>query len=218
MSYSTRTAFWRELAHEVEETKEHPGYRYKYFKSFTELDEYMCANVDPNWKDTSWGKFLLRAEDIESEHTSLSAVDQTDVQPIAPGNSFTANKNDYECLARDLIRAGVTDLETLMGLIGQTTVQYREYTGPTTHTYRPVKAVVQRYITKYNTKAQRPLKQTPKHIVTALIKFYADQRLSLRDIAYKLNKNDGIKLSYERIRELIAEDDHTTGRDEGSAV
>jgi hypothetical protein len=204
MSFAAKNPFWRSIVRDVTDTKEHPGYMFEFFRSFKEFDEYLSAHHDLNWRETEWGKFLMKPDFPEADCSYFGAMDIENLEATAPAdNSYTQKKNSYENVARDLIRAGVTDVDTLHAIISNTTTGFRELEGYTTHTYKPTKAALGRYISKYNTKTQRALRKTPKHIVLALIKHYVEQRLSLRDISYKLNKNDGIQLSYERIRELL---------------
>lgn len=48
------------LVKEVEITSTHPGYRYVYFTSFNELDQYFRELCGDDWKEQEWAKFWLR--------------------------------------------------------------------------------------------------------------------------------------------------------------
>lgn len=48
------------LVKEVELTTAYPGYRFTYFKSFKELDEYFTQECGFDWKEQEWALFWLR--------------------------------------------------------------------------------------------------------------------------------------------------------------
>jgi len=202
MTFRNKPGFWREIAHSIEDTSAYPGYMHKCFGSFHEFDLYM-QELDPDWKNTEWGRFLLKTDTVEPEHSSIDHYTGAIANDVS--NAFTANKSNYEFMARELIKAGINDTEVLLTLLRSTPVYFAEYLETTVHHYKPEKATVERYISKYGNR-RRALRKTPKHIVVALIKLYTDNGLSLRETAQKLSRNEGIQLSYERIRELLSEE------------
>lgn len=60
MKKLTRSKIVPSLVRVAEETTAYPGYRYVYFKSFEELDEYFRATCGDDWLEQEWAKFWLR--------------------------------------------------------------------------------------------------------------------------------------------------------------
>jgi hypothetical protein len=188
--------FWRSIVKEVEQLRTYPGYRYVYFQSYAEFDAYMAQLGQPDWKTSPWGKVLLQTEEEPVPEYQLYHPDSV----VASTAEYTANRGNYEGIARVFILQGVTDPYALKALIEKTPVQFVEAQGITTHTYRPKIAVLAAYIKKYSTQKRRVQTLTPAYIVQGLIEYYASQGYSLRQIAQKLRENEGIVASYETVR------------------
>lgn len=48
------------FVYSVEICPQHPGYKYKYFSTFKELDKYFKQEFGPNWRQEEWAKFWLK--------------------------------------------------------------------------------------------------------------------------------------------------------------
>lgn len=51
--------FWPPLVREVIDCVEHPGYRYEFFKTFAELDDYFTGLCGEDWIKQPWAEFWL---------------------------------------------------------------------------------------------------------------------------------------------------------------
>lgn len=202
MSQHRARDYWKSIAVDVEDIEEHPGYRYKFCRSFDEFDAIMKSEVGPGWRQTDWARYLAQGDSLDIPNVSIEKVNRDKMPPAQVTNPFVASRNNYESLCRELIQKGVTDVNTLYEIVRTTTTKYRVYAGSEEYTYKPTKAAIQSFVRKYSRRNRRPTRLTPVYIIAALIKHYANEGRSLREIAYKLNKNEGIKLSHERIREL----------------
>lgn len=59
---------WPPLVRNCVITKEYPGYRYEFFQSFAELDEYFTRIVGPHWRREPWAEFWI-GQHHESQHS-----------------------------------------------------------------------------------------------------------------------------------------------------
>jgi hypothetical protein len=203
--------FWRGIAVGVEDTTEYPGYRYVFCKTFAEFDKLMQEEAGSDWRQTEWARYLARGDGESSLDISIERVNRDKMSPANVVNPYVAVRNNYEFIAKQLIQEGVTDVETLYDLIRRHTTSYRTFTGTELYTYKPTKQLLTELVRKYSTRTRRPTRVTPTYIIRALIEHYAQEGRSLRDIAYKLNKNEGIRLSHERIREIAATNSEIAG-------
>lgn len=50
--------FWRSVVKEAQKISEHPGYRYVYFNSFSEVDQFFTDMIGADWEREPWVQFL----------------------------------------------------------------------------------------------------------------------------------------------------------------
>lgn len=94
---------WPPLVKEIEHTKDYPGYRYKYFTSFRELDSYFSGLCGHNWREQEWAVYWI------NQHKETQNDDRRDPDPIRP-KAPTGNRRDIKLihkLCRDYLDSHV---------------------------------------------------------------------------------------------------------------
>lgn len=66
---------WPPLVRNVVITKESPGYRYEFFRSFTELDAYFTNELGTEWKKQEWAQYWF------NQHKQTQRDDRKDINP-----------------------------------------------------------------------------------------------------------------------------------------
>jgi hypothetical protein len=64
------------FAYDVEMTSIHPGYKFKYFQSYSELDAYFKTQFGENWRQEEWARFWMRDHNsFETREHSRKEID-----------------------------------------------------------------------------------------------------------------------------------------------
>lgn len=66
---------WPPLVREIVQTVEYPGYRYEFFRSFTELDAYFTAEIGSHWRTELWARYWI------NQHKESQREDRKDADP-----------------------------------------------------------------------------------------------------------------------------------------
>lgn len=86
-----RKLHWPPLVREVTQTKQYPGYRYEYFRTFRELNEYFIKLCGTAWREEPWAKYWF------NQHMETKNDDRRDPNPIKPKGP-TGNRRDTPLL------------------------------------------------------------------------------------------------------------------------
>lgn len=87
---------WPPLVKEIEHTKDYPGYRYKYFTSFQELNSYFSDLCGHNWREQEWAKYWIN-QHLETKNDDRKAF----ISP-APDSSKGGPRRDIKMI-RELV-------------------------------------------------------------------------------------------------------------------
>jgi hypothetical protein len=69
---------WPPLVRNVVQTKDYPGFRYEFFRSFRELDAYFTEELGKDWRSEPWAKFWI------NQHKETQNDDRREMNPIKP--------------------------------------------------------------------------------------------------------------------------------------
>lgn len=187
---------WREVVKAVEMTRDHPGYKYDYFKSAKEFEDFMLSSIGEGWEHQEWAKvFFGDSPQRGFVEPSTKLIPDTTAGVGKVTNSFVHNKNNYAYVVRKLVRNGVYDIKTICKIVNSTKVRYPDGD----HIFRASNNTVQELVTRYKTQYAN---KTPLFIERDLARFYKTQGLSLRAIVRAM-ASDGIERSHEHIRNLL---------------
>lgn len=95
---------WPPLVKSITNLPTFPGYRYEFFKTFKELDEYMTQECGPDWREQAWCKFW-RGQHEQTKHDDRVENKATDHTPI----KNTGPRRDSTLIYKLALEAYATD-------------------------------------------------------------------------------------------------------------
>ncbi len=94
--------FWPPLVKSVEVCSEYPGYKYTYFETFAELDEYFTKECGENWSKQEWAKYWFNQHKASKRAASREVAILTG-RADANKAFGTIDKNEIKSLMRSFI-------------------------------------------------------------------------------------------------------------------
>jgi hypothetical protein len=85
---------WPPLVREIVITDQYPGYRYEFFKSFRELNEYFCKECGDDWRTQPWAIYWI------SQHEETKHDDRQEEQAKLRSQPMkrTGNRRDIKMI------------------------------------------------------------------------------------------------------------------------
>lgn len=66
--------YWPQLVKQAIHTSAHPGYRYEYFQTIAEMDEYFSKECGSDWREQGWAQYWF------DQHVESAALDRREHQ------------------------------------------------------------------------------------------------------------------------------------------
>jgi hypothetical protein len=192
IKWNGESRIWRQYVKEARLTQSWPGYSYVYFTGAKDAEEFFSKTLEEGWESQNWVKFLLRRrlehdERVENRRGMLS-FDAGMLHGGCITNYYTQDPNNYEYIAKYYItKHGITNIDALANNVKA-------------KGYKPDYNKLRTYIGKYHKTARQ--ENPDRRIIVELIKYYHNQKFSLRKIAAALEK-DGISMQFRQIGNII---------------
>lgn len=87
----------KHFAYSAENCPQHPGYKFNYFDSFQELDNYFKREFGENWREQEWAKFWLRDHNaFETREHDRALINERGVRYRSQNPDSIRNRRNRE--------------------------------------------------------------------------------------------------------------------------